>query len=86
MQTPEGTPKSDPAELNQTLRNFLDAATGLPFTEEAYLADIVFSARAFALLQPEPDLVLPAQDLWEARSETLNALKLLDAPLAESKN
>ena len=85
MQTAEGAPKSDPAELNQTLRNFLDAATGLPFTGEAFLADIVFSARAFALLQPEPDLVLPAQDLWEARTEALSALKLLDAPLLESK-
>jgi hypothetical protein len=85
MQAPEGAPRGDAAELNQTLRNFLDAATGLPFTEEAFLADIVFSARAFALLQPEPDLVLPAQDLWEARTEALSALKLLDAPLSESK-
>ena len=55
------------------------------FIEEAFFADIVFSARAFALLQPEPDLVLPAQDLWEARAEALSALKLPDAPLSEPK-
>jgi hypothetical protein len=77
------TPQGDAAELNQTLRNFLDPSTGSPFSDEAFLADIVFSARAFSLLQPEPDLVLPAQDLWEARAEAIGALQLQDLSLSE---
>jgi hypothetical protein len=75
------TPKSDPAELSQQLRNFLNPSTAQPFTEFAWLADIVFSVRAFTLLQPEPDAVLPAQSLWECRAEALGALKLNDDPL-----
>jgi hypothetical protein len=86
MPTSGDSPKGDPSELNQTLRNFLDPASGLPFSDEAFLADIVFSARAFALLQPEPDLVLPAQDLWDARAEAISALQLLDLPLSEIPN
>jgi hypothetical protein len=74
-------PKADPAELSQKLRNFINPVTGTPFTDFAYLADVVFSARAFTLLQPEPDLVLPAESLWECRQEALSALQLKDEPL-----
>jgi hypothetical protein len=70
-----------PAELDGKLQNFIDPATGRTFIDEAYKADIVFSARAFSLLQPEPDLVLPAQALWECRAEALSEMKVADAPL-----
>lgn len=77
-------PKKDPPELEQKLRNFLDPATGQPFIDYPWLADVVISARAFTFLQPEPDLVLPADALWEARAEALSALKLQDLPLTRS--
>jgi hypothetical protein len=64
--------------LDRPLADFVDGASGRPFDKEAYLADIVFSQRAFAKLQPEPDLVLPAQSLWEARAEALGALGIRD--------
>ena len=73
--------KSDPAELSQQLRNFMDPSSAQPFSEYAWLADIVFSARAFTFLQPEADAVLPAQALWECRAEALSALNLNDDPL-----
>jgi hypothetical protein len=78
LQFPEKRP---PAELQQQLRNFLNPSNAQPFTDFAWLADIVFSARAFTFLQPEPDSVLDAQTLWECRAEALSALKLEDAPL-----
>jgi hypothetical protein len=65
-----------PSALDRPLVDFVDAATGRVFGRPAYTADIVFSQRAFSLLQPEPDLVLPAQDLWECRAEALAALKI----------
>jgi hypothetical protein len=71
-----------PAELSGVLRNFVDPATGLRFSDYAFNADIVFSSRAFSLLQPEPDLVLPAQSLWECRAEALAEMKIRDAPNA----
>lgn len=77
-------PKSDPPELDQKLKNFIDPATGIPFADYPYRADIVFSARAFSLLQPEPDLILPADSLWECRQEALGALHLNDEPLTKS--
>ncbi len=64
--------------LDYPLNDFLDAATGKVFGQEAFLADILFSQRAFALLQPEPDMVLPVEDLWECRKEALRALGILD--------
>lgn len=77
-------PKADPPELDQKLANFIHPATREPFTDFPWLADIVFSARAFALLQPEPDLVLPPDSLWECRAEALSALRLEDVPLGAS--
>jgi hypothetical protein len=74
--------KRTPAELDGTLQNFIDPATGLRFLDEAFNADIVFSARAFSFLQPEPDLVLPAQSLWECRAEALGALNITEEKLA----
>jgi hypothetical protein len=73
--------KSFPPELERKLVNFLDPSSGLPYKDFAYLADIVFSARAFTHLQPEPDLVLPMDSLWECRAEALEALHLPDEPL-----
>jgi hypothetical protein len=72
----------EPAELSGILKNFIDPATGLRFSDYAFNVDIVFSARAFSLLQPEPDLVLPAQSLWECRAEALAEMKIRDAPNA----
>jgi hypothetical protein len=72
----------EPAELSGVLKNFIDPATGLRFSDYAFNVDIVFSSRAFSLLQPEPDLVLPAQSLWECRAEALAELKIRDAPNA----
>jgi hypothetical protein len=72
----------EPAELSGVLRNFIDPATGLRFSNFAFNVDIVFSSRAFSLLQPEPDLVLPAQSLWECRAEALAEMKIRDAPNA----
>jgi hypothetical protein len=77
-------PKADPPELDQKLRNFLNPATGLPFTDFPYMADIVFSGRAFTFLQPEPDVVLPAETLWECRQEALGALGLPDEVMKRS--
>lgn len=74
-------PKADPPELEQKLTNFIHPGTREPFMDFPWLADIVFSARAFSLLQPEPDLVLPVDSLWECRAEALSALHLEDAPL-----
>jgi hypothetical protein len=75
-------PKADPPELDQTLKNFINPANGTPFSDFPWLADIVFSARAFSYMQPEPDLVLPADSLWECRQEALSALQLKDESLS----
>jgi len=68
------------ATLDFHLHSFLDPASGRVFGREAFNADLVFSARAFSHLQPEPDLVLPETDLWECRLEALNALQISDVP------
>jgi hypothetical protein len=66
--------------LDFPLHDFVDAAHGRVFGRPAHEADILFSARAFDLVQPEPDLFLPPQDLWEARLEAIRALGLADEP------
>jgi hypothetical protein len=72
-------PKDRPSALDLPLHDFVDASTGRPYGREAFNADILFSQRAFAVLQPEPDLVLPPEELWEARTEALNAIGVRDA-------
>lgn len=71
------------------LVDFVDASSGRPFDREAFLADILFSQRAFALVQPEPDLVMPAEALWECRQVAIQALHLEDrtgfGPKAEAE-
>ena len=67
--------------LDSPLQDFVDPCTGKIFGKEAYLADLVVSANAYSLLQPEPDLVLEGQTVWEARAEALRALGILDEPL-----
>ena len=78
--------KKKPFALDYPLNDFVDAATGKIFGREAFRADILFSQRAFALLQPEPDLVLPADQLWECRLETLRSLSILDDKGTLTKN
>ena len=83
MSTNSDLPAGLPAELDQRLKNFINPVNGQPFTDEAFNADIVFSARSFQLLQPEPDLVLPLESLWECRAEALGALNLEDKSIEE---
>jgi hypothetical protein len=64
--------------LDRPLMDFVDAATGKIYGREAYNADILFSQRAFSVMQPEPDLVLPIE-MWECRTEALNAIGVRDA-------
>lgn len=71
-------PKDRPLAVDLPLVDFIDAVTGLPFDREAFLADILFSQRAFAILQPEPDLVLPAEPLWECRQVALESIGIQD--------
>lgn len=75
----ETLPRDRPSALDLPLRDFVDASTGLIFGREAYNADILFSQRAFSVLQPEPDLVMPAEMLWECRSEALSSIGVPDA-------
>jgi len=72
-------PTDRPFALDFPLNDFVDASTGAVFGKEAFRADILLSARAFTVIQPEPDLVLPADALWECRQEALNASQLQDA-------
>jgi hypothetical protein len=72
-------PKGGPSALDRPLADFVDASTGRVYGREAYNADILFSQRAFALLQPEPDLVMPIDQLWECRTEALTSLGIRDA-------
>jgi hypothetical protein len=69
-----------PFAIDLPLQDFVDPANGLIFGKYAYLADIVFSMKAFLSMQPEPDLVLPAESLWECRAEALRAMNLADEP------
>jgi hypothetical protein len=71
--------KDIPQALDFPLHDFIDPVTSLVFGKEAYNADILFSARAFSILQPEPDLVLPPDPLWECRTEALNSIGVRDA-------
>jgi hypothetical protein len=71
-------PKDQPSALDAALLDFIDPLSGRVFGLEPYLADLLFSHRAFALLQPEPDLVLPLAALWEIRTEALQSLGIPD--------
>lgn len=73
-------PKDKPLAIDLPLQDFVDATSGQVFGRAAYLADILFSLRAFSALQPEPDLFLPAQSLWECRAEALRAMQIIDEP------
>ena len=72
--------KKAPA-LDLPLDQFVDATDFRPFGQSAYLADLLFSATDFSLLQPEPDLMLPPGILWECRKEALKALGIPDEVL-----
>lgn len=67
-----------PSALDYPLDDFIDPTTGRAFGRAACEADILFSQRAFALLQPEPDLVLPPEVLWECRTEALQSIGVPD--------
>lgn len=74
-------PKDQPLAVDRPLMDFVNPLTGLIFGRMAYEADILFSQRAFISLQPEPDLVLPPDALWECRTEALIGIRVADAPL-----
>lgn len=73
-------PKGQSSALDSILADFVDPTTGLVFAKEAWLADLLFSANAFSALQPEPDLVLPADPMWECRREGLVGARVADRP------
>lgn len=73
-------PKDRPLAIDLPLQDFVDPTTGRLFEKMAVEADILFSVRVFGLLQPEPDLVLPPESLWECRTEALRALSIADEP------
>lgn len=73
-------PLDRPFALDYPLQDFVDPTTGLIFGREAFNADLLFSMRAFNLIQPEPDLVLPAEAMWECRTEALNGIGVPDEP------
>jgi hypothetical protein len=64
--------------LQRPLVDFLDPSTGLIFGRSAFEGDLLMSKRAFTLLQPSPDLVLPLESLIECRTEALRALLIPD--------
>lgn len=74
-------PKDQPLAVDRPLLDFVDPLTGRIFGKMAYEADILFSQRAFIMLQPEPDLVLPPEALWECRTEALIGIRIADEPL-----
>lgn len=74
-------PKDMPLAIDRPLLDFVDPLTSRIFGRMAYEADILFSQRAFISLQPEPDLVLPPELLWECRTEALRAISVADTPL-----
>ncbi|MFL5814063.1 MAG: hypothetical protein ACJ763_10845 [Bdellovibrionia bacterium] len=74
-------PKDQPLAVDRPLLDFVDPLSGRIFGRMAYEADILFSQRAFITLQPEPDLVLPPEPLWECRTEALRAIGAADSPL-----
>jgi hypothetical protein len=77
-------PQDQPLAIDRPLLDFVDPLTGRIFGKMAYEADIVFSQRAFLALQPEPDLVLPPEPLWECRTEALRGIQIADSPLNTS--
>ena len=74
----ESVPRDRASAIDLPLLDFVDASTGLIYGKEAYNADILFSQRAFSVLQPEPDLVMPREMLWECRTEALNSIGVPD--------
>lgn len=74
-------PKDQSLAIDRPLLDFVDPLTGRIFGKMAYEADILFSQRAFISLQPEPDLVLPPEPLWECRTEALRAVSVADTAL-----
>lgn len=73
-----GTPPAIPQALDLPLGDFIDPCTARIFGKPAEQADVLLSARAFTTLQPEPDLVLPPEAIWECRTEALRALSIQD--------
>jgi hypothetical protein len=73
-------PVAQSAALETDLQDFIDPIQGRIFGKRAHAADLLFSQRAFSLLQPEPDLVLPPAALWECRAEALRATHVADQP------
>jgi hypothetical protein len=74
-------PKDQALAIDRPLLDFVDPLSGRIFGRMAFEADIVFSQRAFISLQPEPDLVLPPEALWECRTEALRGIRVADEPL-----
>lgn len=72
-------PDGLPLEIDHKMVNFVDPMTGLLFEGEAFNADILFSKNAFATVQPEPDMVMPAESVWECRNEALSVSKIGDS-------
>ncbi|MCM0605833.1 MAG: hypothetical protein KA715_07050 [Xanthomonadaceae bacterium] len=50
------------------------------YADPLYRADLVFSERAFRVLQPEDGYVIPLDNLAELRGEAIKALGLTDQP------
>jgi hypothetical protein len=73
-------PRDLPSALDRPLLDFIDPTSGRVFGALASRADFLISHRAFDLLQPEPDLVLPAEFLWECRAEAIRAVGGEDEP------
>lgn len=48
------------------------------YTDPLYRADLVFSERAFRMLQPQEGYVIPLDNLAELRGEAISALGLKD--------
>lgn len=73
-----GTPPVIPKSIDLPLNDFIDPCSAKVFGKMAEEADVLFSARAFSVIQPEPDLVLPPEAIWECRTEALRALSIAD--------
>ena len=76
----ESLPKGQPGALDRPLLDFIDPTHGTVFGKAAVGADFLISHRAFAQLQPEPDLVVSAEFLWECRAEAIRAVGAEDGP------
>ena len=71
-------PDGLPLEFDHKMVNFVDPMTGMLFDGEPFNADILFSKNAFTAVQPEPDMVMPPDSLWECRGEALSVSKIED--------